>query len=138
MQKSSLIYSIKPQYVELIVERKKNHEFRNRLPRKIPNIIWIYTTVPRKEIRYFMEVDKPVIYPNKINVNGIGNIEFNSGWKYAKNAYPICHLFELKSPLDLDLLKSQYNFTAPQSFVYLEKNLKLKNKLYSAKYKQIF
>ncbi len=133
-----IIYSIKPQYVELIVNRKKNHEFRNKLPKKIPNIIWIYTTVPKKEIRYFMEVEAPVTYPNMIDEEGIGNTNFNSGWKYARHAYPIIHLYELNDSVKLEDLKTKYNFTAPQSFIYLDNNKELSEYLNSLEFSKIF
>lgn len=132
------IYSIKPKYIDLIIKRNKNHEFRNKLPSKTPNIIWIYATVPLKEIKYFIEVEKPVTYPNTINENGIGNIEFNKGMKQAKHAYPIKHLYQLEKSIELRELKSEYDFTAPQSFIYLNSNNKLKNHLKELKYIKIY
>lgn len=133
-----VIYSIKPKYVNLILMQKKNHEFRSKLPKNVPDKILVYTTIPQAEIRYILEVGKPIDYPNKITENGVGNKEFNSGTKKGKYAYPIIHLYELEESISLKVLKEEFDFNAPQSFCYLNNNAKLKDKISSLGSKIIF
>ncbi|MNP80004.1 hypothetical protein D3C76_1779660 [compost metagenome] len=85
-----------------------------------------------------MKVDEPVPYPNTIDINGYGNTDFNKGIKSGRYAFPIIHLYELKLPLDLETLKSEFDFSSPQSYLYLDSNIKLKEILKNKEYIKLF
>lgn len=120
-----IIYSLKPKFIDLIIRKEKNHEFRNLKPKFWPQKLWFYITAPECKLMYVADVDLPIMQPYKIEVQGVGNLEFNEGEKFAKFAYPILHLYKIKQPLDLKTLKEKFNFSAPQGFVYLSKYPKL-------------
>lgn len=61
-----------------------------------------------------------MVSPNKIDIDGFGNREFNNTI-IEKYAYPIEGMYEINRTIKLDELKQKYNFTAPQSFAYGEK-----------------
>lgn len=124
-----IFLSIKPKFVNLIFSKEKNHEFRKRKPKCKINKMWIYTSSPISELQFLAEVDEPIVYPDKISINGYGNSDFNKGLKKSKFAFPIKRLFKLDKPLPLNILKEDYNFTPPQNFVYCKKYEKLKNHL---------
>ena len=46
------ILAIKPEFVELIAEQKKNHEYRKYKIRDTVTQIWLYTTAPMSAISY--------------------------------------------------------------------------------------
>ncbi|HAN09348.1 MAG TPA: hypothetical protein DCP90_01910 [Clostridiales bacterium] len=126
---SEVIISLKPKYAKMIKDGKKNHEFRSRIPKDIPSLLLTYVTVPVAKLMYLFEVETPVVYPNKIEENGIGNVEFNKGERKGKYAYPILHMFELVEPIPLERLKTEFGFTPPQSFAYSKKYEELMNYL---------
>lgn len=124
-----VVMSIKPIHLKRIVQGVKNYEFRKYIPQKGVERLWIYTSSPVRKLEYMAVIDKIVTYPDKITEEGFGNTEFNNGEKEAIHAYHIGELYKLKDGLTLDKLKKEYNFTAPQSFVYLASNEKLKKEL---------
>lgn len=109
--------SINPNPILKIIQGKKNHEFRNYVPKKSFNCLYVYVTVPRCELKYVIGIGNIVQYPNQLEVNGDGNKEFNEGTK-SKFAYPICNVYELINPLSLKELKEQFGFVPPQAFSY--------------------
>lgn len=113
--------SIKPKFVELILEGKKNHEFRKYIPNKKFNRIYIYETIPKSRIKYVIDIAKISIYPEKIDTQGIGNIDFNKGMKKSKYAYKLGKIYFLKDEIGLKELKSIFHFVPPQSFAYVNK-----------------
>ncbi len=118
---TEIFISLKPQFAELIRERRKTYEFRKYKPTRHVNRIWIYVTSPTAALRYIAEVGEPVEYPNKIPENGVGNVEFNAGLKKSKFAFPILHLDELNEPITYKELRGRFNFTPPQSFTYADR-----------------
>jgi len=125
---SRIIISLKPQFASLIEERKKNHEFRKKVPKRKPTEIWIYVTRPVAKLAYIAKVGNYIEYPKKIDNFGHGNTDFNAGTK-TKYAYPIKSLYKLKKPIPLKELKAKFNFVAPQNFVYVDKYIELKKYL---------
>lgn len=123
---TDVVMSIKPVHLNRIVTGVKNYEFRKYIPKKGVDRLWIYTSSPVCKLEYMAVIDNIVTYPDKITEEGFGNTEFNSGEKEAIHAYHISKLYKLKESLRLDELKKEYSFTAPQSFMYLESNEKLK------------
>jgi len=129
---STIILSIKEIYTNAIASGEKDHEFRSRLPRKVPHTMIVYVTHPVAMIKYVLSVDKPVAHPNQIPLGGLGNDIFNDGLKRGKFAYPITKVFELKTPLSLKDARELCGFNAPQAFTYLEKYPRLEKWLIGA------
>ena len=121
---SAVFMSIKEIHMNRILNKIKNHEFRTKKPKKDFDYIIVYVPIPIKELKYVLKVKQPVATPNKINIDGYGNKEFNNT-RTEKYAYPIENVYEINKPLKLDNLKQIFNFTAPQSFAYGEKYQKL-------------
>lgn len=121
MKDNGVFFSIKPEFVQLIAQKRKNFEFRKYIPKKQPEMVIIYSTSPVCEIRYIAIIDTIVTYPSNIPENGYGNIDFNLGKKKSKFAYHISKLYELNDPINLSTLRTYYSFSPPQSYAYLEK-----------------
>lgn len=134
---TDVVMSIKPVHLNRIVTGVKNYEFRKYIPKKGVDRLWIYTSSPECRLEYMAVIDKVVTYPDKITEEGFENTEFNDGQKEAIHAYHIIKLYKLKEPLTLEKLKKEYNFTAPQSFMYLESNEKLKKRLENIELEEI-
>lgn len=116
----SVFMSIKEIHINRILKRVKNYEFRTKKPKKDFEYIIVYVPTPLKELKYVLKVKPPVVSPNKIDIDGLGNREFNNTI-IEKYAYPIEGMYEINRTVKLDELKQKYNFTAPQSFAYGEK-----------------
>ena len=122
--KNAVFMSIKEIHINRILEKTKNHEFRTKKPKKDFDYIIVYVPSPIKALKYILKVKQPVVRPNNIIVDGYGNKEFNNTEK-EKYAYPIESVYKIKKAIKLDILKQEFNFTAPQSFAYGEKYQKL-------------
>jgi len=81
-----VVMSIKPNFVKLIQEKKKNYEFRKYIPKLGIYRLWIYTTSPVCILEYVAEIDNIVEYPESVIGNGVGNEDFNNGLKKSKYA----------------------------------------------------
>ena len=114
---NSIFMSIHEVHVKKIVDKIKDHEFRNYIPKKSFNRIYVYVSVPIKSLKYVLDIGEPIEYPNKINEDGVGNKEFNDNNK-SKFAYPINKIYEIKEAVPLEVLKKKYGFTPPQGFAY--------------------
>ena len=99
--------------------------------------MFVYETVPTCQLKYIIEVEKIVEYPNKINELGYGNADFNAGLKKSKYAYEIKHVDLLESPIALKELKDVYGFAPPQSYAYDDRYEKLTNDIKLAKVKRL-
>lgn len=117
---SVVFMSIKEIHMNRILSKIKNHEFRTKKPKNNFDYIIVYVPTPIKELKYVLKVKQPVATPNKINIDGYGNKEFNNA-RTEKYAYPIESVYEINKPIKLDILKQEFNFTALQSFAYGEK-----------------
>ena len=113
---SAIYISIKPIHLNRIVEGTKNYEFRNYIPKKEFDTLYVYESYPISSLKYIIKIDKIVKAPNKIDNEGIGNIEFNQGDK-TKYAYHIDKIYKIK-PINLKTLKEKYHFTPPQGYAY--------------------
>ncbi len=113
---SAFYISIKPIHLNRIVNGTKNYEFRNYIPKKEFDTLYVYESYPTSSLKYIIKIDKIVKSPNKIDDNGIGNIEFNQGNK-TKYAYHIDKIYKV-DPIHLKTLKENYHFTPPQGYAY--------------------
>ena len=135
--KKAIYLSIKPKFTKKIETGEKDHEFRKYVPKKIIDTLFVYETVPTCQLKYIIELEKIVEYPNKINEFGYGNADFNAGLKQSKYAYEIRHVDLLEKPICLKELKEVYDFSPPQSYAYDDRYEKLTNNIKSAKVKRI-
>lgn len=124
---TSIFISIKPIHLNRIVSREKDHEFRSKIPKQSVSIMYVYESSPTCKLKYIMQVETPIEYPNKINTLCYGNNIFNEGMKKGKFAYPIISLYKLKTELSLSFLRSTFDFNPPQSFMYTSTNKELKD-----------
>lgn len=117
---NAVFMSIRKIHINRILQKLKNHEFRTKKPKNKFDYIIVYVPTPLKELKYILKVKEPIATPNKILIDGYGNIEFNKECK-RKYAYPIENVYEIKQPIGLSELREKFYFTAPQSFAYGEK-----------------
>lgn len=122
----SIYVSIKPEYTKKIVSGEKNYEFRNYYPKDKIDRLYVYETVPTKELKYIIDLGDIVEKPNKISKEGYGNKEFNAGIK-TRYAYEIKHLYILDKPILLSELEEKYGFVPPQAYAYDSRYLDLTN-----------
>jgi predicted transcriptional regulator len=120
----SVLLSIKPQYVEKIVDQTKKYEFRKKIFRETPDKIFIYSTSPEKKIIGTMSVsriicDKPKNLWKKCRKSA--GIDEDAFFDYFRNvsqgyALAISTVDVFEKPVDPS--KSNIKFIAPQSFYY--------------------
>lgn len=125
------VISIKPQYVEAIVEGQKIYELRRRKPNLVKgDLLFIYETSPRKKVTASAELER-IINENidtlweKVAESCAVNFEtFTDYFKGCKNGYAL-QLKNVKSyrnPLSLDDLRCQMpKYMPPQFFHYLDR-----------------
>ena len=116
---NGIYVSINPEPTSKIVQGIKNHEFRNYIPKKSFKFLYVYVTAPQSQLKYVIEIGDIVKYPEKLESNGDGNLDFNIG-KKSKYAYPIIKVYELTNPISLEELKKKFGFVPPQAFSYAE------------------
>lgn len=128
----SIILSIKPYFVEAILDGKKSIELRKRVGELFVenNTIYIYSTSPVKAIvakAKISHVDK--VHPLEIHMDTLIHAHvsrdyFDDYFKKSTQAFLI-HLKDikrLKHPIDIYKLR-KLGLTPPQSFCYLENEL---------------
>lgn len=116
---NGIYVSINPEPTSKIVQGIKNHEFRNYIPKKSFKFLYVYVTAPQSQLKYVIEIGDIVKYPEKLESNGDGNLDFNIG-KKSKYAYQIIKVYELACPISLEELKNKFRFVPPQAFSYAE------------------
>lgn len=114
---NSIIISIKPIHLKRIESGIKNYEFRNYIPKRKFKYLIVHES--GIGIKYIIEIDNIIEYPNKIKEDGYGNDKFNNGLM-TKYAYHIKHVYKINKILDLKYLKEKYNFRPPQAFMYTD------------------
>ena len=116
---NGIYVSIKQEPISKIIQGKKNHEFRNYIPKKSFKFMYVYVTAPQSQLKYVIEIGNIVKYPEQLEFDGDGNLDFNKG-KKSKYAYPIIKVYELTHPISLEDLKKKFGFVPPQAFSYAE------------------
>lgn len=132
----AVFMSIKQKPMENIIKKKKTYEFRNYIPKKEFNTIFVYESLPVGELKYIIKIGEVIERSNKIEKDGIGNKDFNLG-NMGKYAYEIKNVFMLDYPISLKTLKEKYNFNPPQRYIYASSNFRLSNYILNSKMTQI-
>ncbi|MNF89757.1 hypothetical protein D3C84_722950 [compost metagenome] len=125
----NIILSIKPYFVEAILDGKKTIELRKRVGKLFieNNTVYIYSTSPVKAIvaeAKISHIDRicPSEIRNDILISAhVSKVYFDDYFKKSTQAYLI-HLKDirrLKHPINIDILR-QLGVTPPQSFCYSE------------------
>jgi len=121
------ILSIKPIYAEAILEGRKQVEFRRKVFKKSVDKVFIYSSSPTKEIVGYFTIDeiveeKPKSLWKKFNrVGGIQKTDFFRYFDGLDKGFTIKIDKVKKFDKGFDPKKIIENFTAPQSYIYLEK-----------------
>ena len=101
----AIYISIKPIHLNKIIRGEKTYEFRNYVPKKGVDTLFVYESFPTCELRYVIKIGEIIKYPNKIVKKGVGNDEFNRGDKKSKYAYEIKEVYKLDKFIPLKFLK---------------------------------
>ena len=123
---TTVLLSIKPQYVKLIFDGTKRFEYRRLLPLKPFDRIVIYETSPTKQIVGECDVDFiisdiPTNVWTKTEKDGAATVEHFEKYFKGKTYANAIHLANVKK-YDVPKSLSDYGIKrAPQSFCYLEK-----------------
>ena len=121
----ALLLSIKPEYVEKILQGSKKYEYRKRLAKEDVSVIYIYCTAPFMKIVASVQViDRLTASPYELwektkSSSGISKEKYKKYFHGCERAYA----YKLG---EVEIFKSQKNLSdfglskAPQSFVYIE------------------
>lgn len=132
----NLILSIEKKYFDLMLKGLKKYEFRRKIIND-PCNAFIYIPNPYKEIQGYIEFDSPIVdTPENINQIALSQgleedsdiLEYMEGLEKGY-AIPVKEIKLLKSPVKLSYLREHFDFTAPQSYVIVDKKPELLNYL---------
>jgi predicted transcriptional regulator len=127
-----VLLSIKPRFAEAIMDGGKKYEFRkNKFAKKDITYAYIYSTSPVKKIIGIFKIaeiieDRPsALWDRLKDQSGISEKEF---FDYFNNketgfAFEIKEVEKFEEPLDPKILFP--NFVPPQSFCYLQLEMKI-------------
>jgi len=121
------ILSIKPIYANAILKGVKTVEFRKRVFKKNVDKIVIYSSSPTKMIvGYFtfsniVEDTPENLWKTFQKVGGISKDDFFEYYKETEKGFGIVIKELVKFEVEKDPIEFIENFTAPQSYVYLER-----------------
>ncbi|TBU46666.1 hypothetical protein BD309DRAFT_857574 [Dichomitus squalens] len=117
-----VLLSIKPKSMQLIVEQKKNHEYRNYKLKETVKHIWLYETAPTSAITYVMSTTDPKAPGEVQDPSGVGNDDFDQGLM-SKFGYPIIELWRLRTPITATQLKEHFGIASSQGWRYATRKL---------------
>lgn len=129
---TDVILSIKPVYANAILEGVKTVEFRKRIFKKNVDKIFIYSSSPTKMIvGYFtfsniVEDTPENLWKTFKKVGGINKDDFFEYYKETEKGFGIVIKEVVKFEVEKDPIEFIENFTAPQSYVYLEREIDIK------------
>lgn len=126
--KTSILLSIKPEFVDLIFSGEKTVELRKAIPKNLSNNdeIIIYASSPTKSIVGKAKIKKVAQHsPNtlwkKVGAKtGISFTHFKNYFKNKSTAYGIFleDIERFSTSIPLNTLRKEINFTPPQSYMY--------------------
>ena len=121
----ALLLSIKPEYVEKILQGTKKFEYRKRLAKEDVPVIYIYSTSPSIKVVAAVQVigrlsaSPTALWEKTKATAGISRAKYRDYFHGCKTAYA----YELG---EVEIFESEKNLsdfgidTAPQSFAYIE------------------
>lgn len=121
----SILLSIKPEYVDKILQGTKKYEFRRRIAKDTIDTVYIYSTYPIMKIVAKVEVTgvetaaPSTLWENTKKAAGISRRKYREYFKECKTAYA----YKLGNVYVFDPPKNLQEFNvpaAPQSFVYVD------------------
>lgn len=122
---STILMSIKPEYVEQIFSGRKKYEYRKKLCKQKIDKIIVYSSFPVQKVVGELIIDEVLHNKKEIiwdETNIYGGINKDKYDKYfEKNDYAIA--YKIKKFIIYDEPKSlmDYNIkTAPQSYIYIK------------------
>ncbi|KZS88680.1 hypothetical protein SISNIDRAFT_469951 [Sistotremastrum niveocremeum HHB9708] len=116
------VLCIKPEFVQMIAKKEKNHEYRKYQLRDGVVRLWLYETAPVGAIKYVMLTGRPKT-PGEVNdPTGVGNDDFDNGLKQSKFGYPALGLYRLTQKLDTEEMK-KYGISGLQGYCYATKKV---------------
>jgi Uncharacterized conserved protein len=126
MIRNFALISIKPEYMEKILQGDKIYEFRRRPPRNLPLYVFFYETSPVQcivgmaEIEQVIEKEIDELWDNCRYGGGIDEDIFRAYFDGLKkgSALVINNFVELQEPIDPKTVFVEFN--PPQSFCYLD------------------
>ena len=122
---STMLLSIKPEYAKVILEGKKEYEFRKRRCKSGVNKIVFYATAPwskvvgEAEIEEIIEGSSSKIWEIAKHAAGITRVKYRAYYKghHSAVAYKLANVVVYKEPTQL----SDYGINhVPQSFIYID------------------
>ncbi len=125
---STILLSIKPEYVSKIIHGTKKFEFRRKLPKQKVTKIIIYSTSPIMQIVGEVDVVEVLnglpleLYRRTKEYNGINVEKYLEYFKNSSIAYAY-KLGEVRKFEPPKLLEDYGIGKAPQSFSYIKENL---------------
>ncbi len=121
-----ILLSVKPEYVDKIVNGNKQYEFRRKIFKKNVSHIMIYSTRPVKKIIGYFEVDGIIkdspkgLWKNYKKYSGMKSGDFFSYFNGCNLGYAI----KIKNFVEYDEYKELNdignNIRAPQSYAYID------------------
>ncbi|KAK2754394.1 hypothetical protein FQN54_007038 [Arachnomyces sp. PD_36] len=99
--KADIFMSIKPEHINNISLRLKNHEYRRYLLPPTVRRIWFYTTAPLSRLEYVDRISHGKVPGEVQEDGGFGNADFNAGRKLSKYGYEILDLWKLNEGVSL-------------------------------------
>lgn len=120
----TLLLSIKPEYVERILQGSKKYEYRKRLAKEDVEAIYIYCTAPSMKVVASVQVvgrlsaSPTVLWERTKSAAGISRCKYRDYFRGCKTAYA----YELGAVNVFENAKELSDFgisTPPQSFVYV-------------------
>lgn len=122
---TDILLSIKPKYVEKILDGEKKVEFRKQIPKRDISWVYIYASAPHKSIVARFKVDGLIngtphdLWLRFSDVGGVDEEEFFAycGDKNTIHGLEIGKVEELDPPIDP--YQEYINFKPPQNFAYL-------------------
>lgn len=120
----SLLLSIKPEYVDRILQGTKRYEYRKRLAREPVEAIYIYSTTPVMKVVCvvkvlgYLEMSPSALWEKTKAQSGISRAKYREYFRNCKKAYA----YQLGDVLIFDTPRELSDFgitAAPQSFVYI-------------------
>lgn len=127
--KTNVLISIKPKYVDEILNEKKKFEYRKSIFKREIDKIYIYSTSPEQKIvgyfvytGYYKETPE-IIWQNTKKYSGIDEESYYKYFYKRPYAYAIKieQINAFRKPIDPQ--KAFQNFLPPQSYIYLEGDL---------------